>query len=273
MRNWKISPKDSSVAKYIDCYWLLNKTVDDDGPVFPKLNPDPAGHLIFTDSLQPYHYQSENYAVQGLGSHFILPHSKTFLMDHSQPFLVVGIKFHVGALYSLKLPNSKLELDKVLGINSKKLLSIYPSRGMNPSSWSPEALRDYFDKQLSLLISAVHIDIHSELVSKIMGTFPIAPLSDIGGILSCSQRTIERSFLRVTGFTLKQYDSMQRLERLLDYVHKLDDSKLVWADIALQFGFSDQPHLARYFKNVIGNTPGKYAQLRDLAIDAYGNFE
>jgi len=273
MRNWKISPKDSIVAAYIDCYWFLEKTADDDGPEFPKLNPDPAGHLILANSLQPYHYQSETYTDQGLGSHFILPHSKTLLMDHSQPFLVVGIKFHVGALYSLNLPSSELEIERILGINSKELLSINANRVMANSPWSPEEFRDNFDKQLTPLISTAHSDSHSELVSKIVSTFSNTPLSGIGIALSCSQRTIERSFLRVTGFTLKQYDSMQKLERLLDYVHKLDNSQLEWADIAFQFGFSDQPHLVRYLKNVIGSTPGKYAQLRDLAIDAYGNFE
>tara|TARA_R110001599_G_scaffold9374_3_gene46324 strand:- start:1326 stop:2147 length:822 start_codon:yes stop_codon:yes gene_type:complete len=273
MRNWKISPKDSFVTAYIDCYWLLEKTADDGGPKSPKLNPDPAGHLILADSLQPYHYQSETFTNQGVGSHFILPHSKTFLMNHSQPFLVVGIKFHIGALYSLKLPSSDLETEKVLGIHSKELLSVNANRLITNSLWSADKCRDYLDKQLTPLVANAQKDSHSELVSKILSTFSNTSLSDIGSVLGCSQRTIERSFLRVTGFTLKQYDSMQKLERLLNYVHKLDASKLEWADIAFQFGFSDQPHLVRYLKSVIGSTPGEYAQLRDLAIDAYGNFE
>ena len=66
---------------------------------------------------------------------------------------------------------------------------------------------------------------------------------------------------------------MERLEAMLDYLHKLDNKNIAWVDIALKFGFSDQPHLVRYLKRSIGNTPGEYARQRDLAIDAYGNFE
>jgi len=273
MRNWKIPPKDSIVAAYIDCYWLLEKTADDEGPESPKLNPDPAGHIIFIDPVQPYKYQSESDTSQGLGSHFILPYSKTYLMDHSQPFLIVGIKFHVGALYSLKLPSSELEIEKILGINTKEVLSINTDQVITDSSRSPEEYRDYFDNRLTPLISTAHEDNHSKLVRKTIHIFPNTTLSSIGIELGCSQRTVERSFLRVTGFTLKQYDSMLRLEKLLDYVHQLESSKLEWADIAFQFGFSDQPHLVRYLRNVIGSTPGEYAQRRDLAIDTYGNFE
>ncbi len=38
------------------------------------------------------------------------------------------------------------------------------------------------------------------------------PIAKIGKSLHCSQRTIERAFLRVTNLTLKQYQSMIRLD-------------------------------------------------------------
>ena len=104
MRNWKTAPQNSSVAKFIDCYWLLEKVQSDSGPEHPKLNPDPAGHMILSNPKQGYQYENESGSASGHGSHLILPHCKTVSMDHSQPFLILGIKFQVGALYSVKYP-------------------------------------------------------------------------------------------------------------------------------------------------------------------------
>lgn len=289
MRNWKISPKDSSVAQYIDCYWLLEKSPGDAGPQFPKLNPDPAAHLIIANIQQPYCYAQDSYSASGSGSHLILPYRKTYTLDHSQPFIALGIKLKVGALYSIPLSPTHPLLDEVIPLDIKNQLHISPAneailltqgvnQGLNQSTEEAEVYRDTLDILLQPLISRVKEDKHSSLVRKILGVFSdmaqtdIA-LANIGDKLGCSQRTIERSFSKVTGMTLKQYQSMQRLEAMLDHLHKLAASEINWTRVALTFGFSDQPHLIRYLKTTLGSTPGKYAEQRDLAIDTYGNFE
>jgi AraC-like DNA-binding protein len=99
------------------------------------------------------------------------------------------------------------------------------------------------------------------------------PIAKLGESLNCSQRTVERSFLRVTKLTLKQYKSMIRLEEILNYLYSLESESIHWADIANEFNFSDQPHLIRYLKNAISLTPGEYVRQRDLTIDVYGDFE
>lgn len=276
MRNWKIEPKNSTVAKYIDCYWFLEKIQSDITHESPKLNPDPAGHLILAKPEQSYLYKLEAITASGYGNHLILPHCKTITMDHRQPFLIFGIKFQVGALYSLELPTALPWLDQVITVTFEKLfqLNTFKQEIITAKIMEqPEVFRDYFDTLLAPFLSKVHEDRHSDLVRRVVVLFSNTHLSEVGEALNCSQRTIERSFVRVTGFTLKQYYSMDRLEALLEYVHKLDASEIDWADTAFQFGFSDQPHLVRYLKSILGSTPGKYAQERDLAIDSYGNFE
>lgn len=276
MRNWKISPRNSTVAKYIDCYWFLEKSQTDLGPEHPKLNPDPAGHLILARSQQRYLYKHECGSTVGHGSHLILPHCKTVLMDHSCPFLILGIKFQVGALYSLQFPTPQPILDHVISIDVEKrfqLKTFNEEKILTQTMGQSELCRDVLDKLLIPFLSEHHEDTRSELVRKALAIISGTPLSKMGAELGCSQRSIERSFLRVTGLTLKQYYSMERLEAMLNYLHKLDATEIQWADIAMQFGFSDQPHLVRYLKNSIGSTPGNYARQRDLAIDVYGNFE
>jgi AraC-like DNA-binding protein len=279
MKNWKVAPKEPAIAQYIDCYWFLEKSQGDIGPEHPKLNPDPAAHIIIASSEQPYHYEYENYLATGMGSHLILPYGKTYTLDHSQPFTVIGIKLKVGVLYSLPLVAIHPLLNEIMPLNLQQQLHISVSAEASLlSRFEDEKLRDQLDQLLQPLIAVAKEDKHSVLVRKTLALFQKADLadislSDIGNKLGCSQRTIERSFSKVTGFTLKQYHTMQRLEAMLEHLHTLPSQDINWTDIALSFGFCDQPHLIRYVKTTMGSTPGQYAEARDLAIDAYGNFE
>ena len=272
MRNWKISPKNPNIAKYVDCYWLLEKTHNDSSPEHPKLNPDPASHLILSEPLQYYKYKQNSKLVTGHGSHLILPHCKTIIMDHSKPFLVIGIKFHVGALYSLLLPTAQVALDEIIRIDIKKLLKTKIDIFSLPLD-QPDISRNILDELLIPFLSDCYEDKHSRLIRNTLPILANTPIAEVGTTLGCSQRTIERSFSRVTGLTLKQHQSMNKLEDMLHYLYRLEDKNIKWSDIAVQYGFSDQSHLIRYLKSNIGTTPSNYVRERDLAIDAYGNFE
>ena len=276
MKTWKLFPKDSNVARYVDCYWFLEKKQEDVSFERPKLNPDPAAHLILAKTQQCYRYSLGTNSFEGHGDHWMFPHCKTIEIDHSKPFLIVGIKFHVGALYSLKSSIPKEVHDQIIDADIRKLFQsdLFMSFDLLSDAISnPKICCNKLDHFLKPLLLNCHEDKHSELVRRSLKLLSNTSISNIGSALHCSQRTIERSFLKVTGFTLKQCHSMNRLESILEHVYLLDSQRIDWADIAAHFQFSDQPHLIRYLKNTIGSTPGEYAKQRNLAIDVYGNFE
>ena len=203
MNTWKILPENLSVAKFIDCYWLLEKVEGDIGPDHPKLNPDPAAHLILSEMQQPYQYAQTRMTVCGQGSHLILPHCQTLSMNHTDPFVVIGIKFHVGALYSLNLTTPPVLLDEIIEGNLIKRFQLEAFNGadrLNQYINQPELCRNYLDDLLDSYVSGIHLDKHSKLVCDILALVPDVTLSTIGAELGCSQRTIERSFSRVTGY-------------------------------------------------------------------------
>ncbi len=276
MNNWKISSSNRLISKYIDCYWLIEKKPEDVSFDYPKLNPDPSSHLILAPAGQPYHYKFGDRDIEGYGCHLILPSTSTIVLDHSKPFVILGIKLQVGAIYSLKF-NSTFPLTNLV-INHADFLPIELSPVNSPSFFSEvtEQFERTCKKLDDLLFPWVQIsreDKHSQLVREAISIFEQTPISEMGNSLHCSQRTIERTFRRVTGLTLKQYESMLRFEALLSYLYQNKDTKLHWADIATQFGFSDQPHLIRYLKATIGATPNDYLKQRDITIDVYGDFE
>lgn len=276
MKSWKLSPKIEDVAKYVECYWFLEKELHDQSFNYPKLNPDPSSHLIVSNLNGKYEYTHSTKTQNVSGSHWIFPHLKTFTMDHSAPFKIIGIKFKTGALYSLEMNNFSSKLDKIEMIDVNHLIG---SRKFNPdqllinAAEQKQQVCDILDEVLSPWLSDCQEDNHSHLVSQIMLLLGDTAISEIGEKLHRSQRTIERSFARVTGLSMKQAQSMIHLEEILNYLYQLNKGDINWADVANKFGFSDQPHLIRYLKSTIGKTPANYALDRDLTIDIYGDFE
>lgn len=106
MIHWLKTPKNPVLARYIDCYWFLEKSPNAEGNNYPKLNPDPAAHLIVTLPKQIFKYKNDSSHTQVQGSHWLYPYGKTYELDHSKPVVCIGIKFHVGALYSLPKLNT-----------------------------------------------------------------------------------------------------------------------------------------------------------------------
>lgn len=264
------------MAQFVDCYWFLEKQAGDTSLSRPKLNPDPAAHLIIAETHQGYRYGEGPEAFVGHGSHWIFPHRKTIEMDHSAPFVVLGIKFHVGALYSLDFSLPQAVLDQVVAVDVNTMLKsslFITTELLAEASLKSQHCCNSLDGLLKPWLLGRHQDQHSQLVHRALALLPATPISKMGAALHCSQRTVERSFLRVTGFTLKQCHSMNKLEAMLAYLYTLDADGVNWADVAAKFEFSDQPHLIRYLSSSIGSTPGAYARERNIAIDVYGDFE
>jgi AraC family transcriptional regulator len=77
-------------------------------------------------------------------------------------------------------------------------------------------------------------------------------LAEIAGVVNISSTYFANLFKRATGISPHQYVVQQRVERAKFLLLKTD---LVIADIALQVGFSNQSHLTRHFRRLIGVTP------------------
>lgn len=272
MIHWLTSPKVLAVKKYIECYWYLAKAAG--GVERPKLNPDPSAHLILCSPNQAYRYDSEDHKFAGKGTHWLYPYSKTIELDHAESFACLGVKFKVGALYSL---NNALFNQPVVNTVRAIDFDVYKGAALvSPDALivkaknEPDKCVEMLDELFKHLLVDCHEDNHSEITRKALPLLASKPINSLGDLLACSQRTLERSFLKVTGLTLKQCQSMNKLEAILEYLYQRKQSDIDWVDIAYRFGFSDQPHLIRYLRQQINLTPKNYAQQRGFTIDVYG---
>ncbi|MUK26723.1 helix-turn-helix domain-containing protein [Aliivibrio fischeri] len=275
MLHWLKAPQSPIVTQYIECYWTIEKTAKTNLNDFPKLNPDPATHLVLSPSEQPFLYKVDDIAITGKGSHWLYPHRNTFQLDHSQPFIHLGVKFRIGALYSLTLPNYEHPtLDDVHELkNNIPIQQQDISNLIEMAKYNVDMCCQKLDELLIPWLIQSKQDRHSELVKKALSLLDSVSINELSEKLFCSQRTLERSFIRVTGLTLKQCQSMNKLEVILEYLYQRDANDIDWAEIAVMFGFSDQPHLIRYLKNQLGLTPKTYEKERGLTIDVYGGVD
>ncbi|WP_153913008.1 helix-turn-helix domain-containing protein [Shewanella sp. TC10] len=281
MKAWLVAPKNELISQYVECYWFIKTYADDEHQLDqPKLNPDACGHLIITPEDQPYQFAVDEQTVTGSGSHWLFPYNHTYTLDHSRPTTMLGIKFHAGALYSVNTSPNPVRINEISAVSFAALIQQYHD-DLNLDIDALLAQGEFESQQCAAQLDSLILpwlqqaneDKHSALIRKALALKPEVTIAQMGQHLHCSQRTLERSFLRVTGMTLKQCQSINKLDMLLTHLSKSQQDKIDWSDVALQFGFSDQPHLIRYLKSAIGNTPSEYVKQRDFVVDIYGDYE
>ena len=74
-----------------------------------------------------------------------------------------------------------------------------------------------------------------------------------------SHRTFISLFRHAMGLSPKVYCRVQRFQRVIRRLAA--EPRASWADVAVDAGYSDQPHLAREFRQLAGITPGEYRAL------------
>lgn len=80
-------------------------------------------------------------------------------------------------------------------------------------------------------------------------------LATLSETTNTSQRHLERYFKRWLGMTPKHYQRVLRIKKTLCYLRQHQGTNL--ADVAHQFGFSDQAHMTREFRAIANITPGQ----------------
>lgn len=262
MENWKRKPKSVELEPYIENIWALQVTSPTQSAAL--LLPNVSANLILSSSNDTHCYLKNGALIEIQGSHWISPYTEELYVLDQHPRQILGVKFHPSGPYGLGLIDEMPEPQKI--IQQASLIFDWPEK--NVISESDEALEIIESKLLSLCqknndrawknVQAALNYIHSG-----------KSLDD----LSLSRRTLERHFALVTGLTKKQYEQMIRMDKLILAIFQTHTDEIDWSRFAVKFGFSDQPHMIRELKKVIGTTPKGYLLKRHLLIDLFGDFE
>jgi AraC-like DNA-binding protein len=83
---------------------------------------------------------------------------------------------------------------------------------------------------------------------------PTLPLQQLASMLSVSARHLSRTFNATFGMTPKRFARLARIERIV----AARRNGLSWAQIACACDLTDQAHLIREFKDIVGEAPTEF---------------
>ena len=225
----------------IEQFWFVNWHFTEGDSHTQQNLPDPNFHLIIRHN-----------ELKILG-----PITKSYHYKMTGDDYIIGIKFHVGALYSwLRAPlnyyvDREVNLREVIQLNEKKLLA------QLALLTTDEQKVKLIQKYLKPFVSKPSQEIVKvrAMLKEVKLNSHLTKVDMLADISTLSARTIQRYFKRYVGLSPKWLIRKYRLHQALAMLEQDDVNFL---DIVDWLGYSDQSHLIRDFKEIIGETPLHY---------------
>lgn len=123
----------------------------------------------------------------------------------------------------------------------------------------PEAVLDAMSSWLESL-TPHPVDPAAQAAVEILASHTERPIGEIAQTLGVSHRGLIERFARATGVTPKRFAQLVRFHHLIDAVHARAGEP-DWAELAVDAGYYDQPHVIRQFRRFSGWTPTEYYRL------------
>ncbi|USD43181.1 helix-turn-helix domain-containing protein [Vibrio sp. SCSIO 43135] len=263
------------IKHLVDWVWYLK--VEQDEPIDhpPQLIPNVNAHYIISPPEQRFCYYTPSLQYQGKGTHLLTPNTHTLTLDDSAPLTRLGLRLTPTALYRLGL-NEAGQLNQCRQDSWLDGLFRFKDYQALLIKGDESNILQQVAKDLAPLLDKETSDSAAQLADKAVTAIELSQGMQTSEqlALKChtTKRTLERAFSKVIGMSIKQYQTIVKCEALFMHLYQ-HPNETDWATLAQQFGFSDQPHLIRQVKKLLGVTPGKYLSIRDLVIDVYGDFE
>jgi methylphosphotriester-DNA--protein-cysteine methyltransferase len=147
------------------------------------------------------------------------------------------------------LTDAQLAVDEFLGISAEEVLAAgaFAQRRLRLESSLMAALSGS-DDQAS--------DVVAHAISEINFSHGDIRVRDLAATCNLSERQLERLFVDRVGLTPKLYARIRRFRSVLDHLEDpADQERLRLADVAASYGYADQSHLMRDFRNFAHELP------------------
>lgn len=234
---------DGVVADLVEQYWFVDWTLEPGKEHLQQNLPDPNFHLVF-----------ENGKAKLIG-----PVSKVFSYKMANSGKVLGIKFKAGALAEI-LP---LSLDEF--VNKELVAQAYFTESVE--ALAAELNHDLadqviFNKMQNFLVPLVKNPSRQQLMVieqlELIKTTPeITSVQQLSDRTHVSVRSLQRNFIKYLGLSPKWLIRKYRLHQALS---ELENRETEVGDLVVRLGYTDQSHLIRDFKDILGVTPKGYKQ-------------
>lgn len=253
--NYKLSAELYRLRRYfpseplrdlIEQFWFVDWDLTNNTPHIQRNLPDPNFHLIL-----------DNQKIKLIG-----PMSKTYAYKMEGIGNIVGIKFALGALSGyLDSPiasyvDKEIDLQQLVDFDVDGFISRLTR--LKDDEQTIDLLQAYL-APFAITPSPELIRVR-ELISLIKNRTDITKVAQLSEKSNISIRTIQRYFQHYLGLSPKWLIRKYRLHQALALIEQQEANLL---DIVEWLGYTDQSHLIRDFKEIIGVTPKNYTHPLD----------
>jgi AraC-like DNA-binding protein len=233
---------------FVECIWTLNGPAREVVAQPERILPDGCMELIFHRG-KPFRRRGELQPHCFVVGQMIEP----AFLQVSTRIEVVGIRFHPGGAYPFlmfpmhELTHRFISVAEVWGRLGREL----EERVLGAPSTRQAVRMVLHDLERRLISADVGKNRAQGLASVQIqhhGTLSVRELAYEGGI---SERQLEREFNDVVGLAPKVFSRILRFQRVFEAF----EQNAKWIDVALECGYSDQPHLIADFRQFAATTP------------------
>lgn len=229
---------------FVERYWGVRWDLRGQDPYVQETLPYPSVHLVIEPGA------SRVYGVQ----------TGKFVRLLENQGRVFGVKYRPGAFYPFvnvpisRLTNTTIHFSDAFGVESTALEAALLSReGEEAVLTLVEAfLRDRLPEPDE------HVKVINEIVDWISAHPQLTKVDDLIGQFNLTKRTVQRLFRQYVGVSPKWVIKRARLHEVAE---RLADGEVVdWPTMVVELGYTDQAHLIKDFKTLVGSTPAVYAK-------------
>ncbi|AWB65255.1 hypothetical protein C2869_01800 [Saccharobesus litoralis] len=255
-------PSDA-LSNLVEQYWFVNWSLLDGTQHAQENLPDPNSHLVF------------EYSSRVSGMRLMGPVSKKYQYIMQGSGYIVGVKFQSGALVDALGLNSLDWLDKVdkpdakFGFNSQlvaqQIQGIHEINVLSEPSAKTKEQMTLCDQQVILLLEKLLLPLSKPvsrsraqliaMLSVIKSDQGIDSVVSLANHFGLSVRSVQRTFRHFLGISPKLLIRKYRLHQALTM---LDQGLLDILDLVERLGYTDQSHLIKDFRDLVGQTPKSY---------------
>lgn len=256
---------ESALSSYIESIWIWRSDARPDGR--DRVLPNGTSGLIVNlmeDETRLYSADGSRMIHRLDGAGFDGAMTRPFVIDTAEQVFVAGVNFLPGGAWPFakaaqdELLNTHLSLKDIWGSDAASL------REQLLLAKTPSIALLVLEK---MLLSKLHrpLQRHPAVqhalnqIQKNPGSIRVEECLQPGNVGS---RRLTRLFELETGMTPKRFARVLRFRQVVSHLHQQKSHAAVdWSDLALRYGYYDQAHFSREFKDFSGFTPTAYLPL------------
>lgn len=125
-------------------------------------------------------------------------------------------------------------------------------------------LEKYFFNHLLKAREDKNYHLINSVIDKILESNGCIQIPEIRDIFNVEERTLRRNFIAQTGFTLKKYIRLTKFNYIVKEL--IDNPETEMIDIATRYGYFDQTHFIKEFKQFFGETPYTFVKRNKQSV-------